>query len=195
VGNCGGREPGHELIRAAQPSEGRVVGWVSRAGNRSAGLSGLSHRSWVTDFGDTVVKMESPCRYRARVRKSAGTHAAERATGTLRVRETKFDARATERRMEGPGPTHRKATGGESGSRARRFGGRLESSSRRVEAETRPSGFSREIRCGRARSAIAQAKARREKRRERRSQVRCDRPKEVRAWRRRTRGGERRAAW
>jgi hypothetical protein len=51
-------------------------------------------------------------------------------TKFARAREAKLDARATARRELGPEPTHRKATCGEPGSRARRFGGRLESSSR-----------------------------------------------------------------
>jgi hypothetical protein len=133
VGNCGVGESRHELIRVAQPCGESVVGWGSRAGNRTTSLSGLSHRFWVTDFGDSVVKMKSPCRYRARVRKSAETRAGARATELLRVRETRLVARATARRVASPGPAHRKATGGELGSRARRFGGRLESSSRRVK--------------------------------------------------------------
>lgn len=129
---CGGKVA-TQTRRMAQPCGESVVGWGSRLGNWTANLSGQSHCFWVTDFGGSVVKMESPCRYRARVRKSAGTRGSRRATGSARVREAKFFARATARRAAHPGPAHRKATGGELGSRARRFGGRLESSSRRAK--------------------------------------------------------------
>lgn len=68
---CGGKVA-TQTHRVAQPCGESVVGWGSRLGNWTANLSGQSHCFWVTDFGGSVVKMESPCRYRARVRKSAG---------------------------------------------------------------------------------------------------------------------------
>jgi len=128
---------GNQAVRACdtnsfawrKPCGESVVGRVGRSGNRAA-RSSETKSLFGKPEGGSVVRTESPCRYRARVTMSGGTRAKVRATESARAREVQRIARATARWAAPPGPSHRKATGGESGSRARRFGRRLESSSR-----------------------------------------------------------------
>jgi hypothetical protein len=99
VGNCGVRESQHKLIRVAQPCGESVVGWERRAGNRTTSLSGLSHRFWVTDFGDSVVKMESTVQVSSTCEEVGGD--ARRGSGNRVVACSGNEARREGNRAEG----------------------------------------------------------------------------------------------
>jgi hypothetical protein len=157
---------GNQAVRA---SRGKLDAWRNQAERASwDGRGGSSNRSPVlveTDLVRGQLWIESVVRtkfivvYRhdeGRRRDTcggSGNRDAGRSGGKLGSR-----GQPRERRRS-PELDHRKATGGDSGSRARRFGKKARNLEQALAARRRKAGFFRERRCGRGRRAIAKAKA------------------------------------